>query len=399
MTERANPSRDVVLFAGGGTGGHIYPALAIAQRLEAMWRGDAGGAGGGAGREQPRCVFVVSDRAVDARVMEPTGREFVAIPARPLSLRPKGLVQFLWRWGQCVRRCRGLIRDARIGGASVRVVTTGGFVAAPMVQAAIVERAPVTLVNLDAVPGKANAWIEWRLRGRREFAGAFTALPVAGGKAGGMAGRLTLVPPIVREGASAGMDATGCRAALGLDVRRPVLMITGGSLGARSVTDFVLGLCAEHASAMREWQVLHQVGNAEGEAERVRGRYAAMGIDAVVAAFVERMGLWWGSADLAISRAGAGAVAEAWANTTPTVFMPYPYHKDQHQRVNATRLVEVGGAVVVDDLIDAGKTLSASGAVVRGLIDDAARRAAMRRALEGLGPADGAERIARTLMA
>ena len=141
------------------------------------------------------------------------------------------------------------------------------------------------------------------------------------------------------------------------------------------------------------------MGNAEGEVERVRARYAEFGIDAVVAAFVERMGLWWGAADLAISRAGAGAVAEAWANVTPTVFMPYPYHKDQHQRVNAARLVEVGGAVVVDDLIDAGRTLEKSGAVVRGLIDDAGKRAAMRRGLRGLGPADGAERIARTLLA
>ncbi len=393
MTERVQPSRDVVLFAGGGTGGHIYPALAIAERLEAMSRG----AGGAAGRGEPRCVFVVSDRAVDARVMQPTGREYVAIPARPLSLRPNGLVRFLWRWGECVKRCRGMIRDARRGGAGVRVVTTGGFVAAPMVQAAIVERAPVTLVNLDAVPGKANAWIEWRLRDRQEFADAFTALPVRAD--GALASRLTLVPPIVREGASAGMDAAASRAALGLDANRPVLMVTGGSLGARSVTDFVLGLCAGHAAAMRGWQVLHQVGNAEGEVERVRARYAEFGIDAVVAAFVERMGLWWGAADLAISRAGAGAVAEAWANVTPTVFMPYPYHKDQHQRVNAARLVEVGGAVVVDDRIDAGRTLEKSGAVVRGLIDDAGKRAAMRRGLRGLGPADGAERIARTLLA
>jgi UDP-N-acetylglucosamine--N-acetylmuramyl-(pentapeptide) pyrophosphoryl-undecaprenol N-acetylglucosamine transferase len=99
-----------------------------------------------------------------------------------------------------------------------------------------------------------------------------------------------------------------------------------------------------------------------------------------------------------VSRAGAGSVAEAWANRVPTVFMPYPYHKDQHQKQNAAVIVGAGAAVLCEDRIEAGANVREAGAVLLSLMRDAARRAGMRSALDKLGPADGAKRVALKLI-
>lgn len=108
--------------------------------------------------------------------------------------------------------------------------------------------------------------------------------------------------------------------------------------------------------------------------------------------------LAWGGADVAVSRAGAGSVGEAWANRVPSILMPYPYHKDQHQRANAEPLERAGGAIVVEDLIEAGPNMGVAGARLAELLTDGAKRDAMRQGLRSLGPADGAERVARALV-
>jgi UDP-N-acetylglucosamine--N-acetylmuramyl-(pentapeptide) pyrophosphoryl-undecaprenol N-acetylglucosamine transferase len=125
----------------------------------------------------------------------------------------------------------------------------------------------------------------------------------------------------------------------------------------------------------------------------VEAVYGESGVRCVVRAFFERMGEAWTAADLAVSRAGAGGVAEAWAYGVPTLFLPNPYHKDEHQRLNAMRLVEAGGAVVVRDRVDAGLNTEAVEALA-GLMGDSEKREKMMARLRGLGPADGAERVA-----
>ena len=136
----------VILFAGGGTGGHIFPALAIAERLDAA----------------SRRVFICSDRAPDAEILRKERADFRVIPAKPFGVRPRALVMFLRSWGPSVRAARAIIRQSRAGGAEATVVAMGGFVAAPVAQAARAEGVPVLLVNMDAVPGKANRWIARR---------------------------------------------------------------------------------------------------------------------------------------------------------------------------------------------------------------------------------------------
>jgi UDP-N-acetylglucosamine--N-acetylmuramyl-(pentapeptide) pyrophosphoryl-undecaprenol N-acetylglucosamine transferase len=381
-----------VIFAGGGTGGHIFPAVAIAEELLAATPGAA-------------CSWLVSQRPLDARILSAVvlGGEparFEALPAQPLVLRPRGLWRFANNWGKSVRAARRAIREARATvGADGRVVLAamGGFVAAPAAIAARAERVPVLLVNLDAVPGQANRLIA------RYAARIVSAAPVEGAKFANW----EVIPPIVRRGAVSDASPEDARRAIGLDPHRPTLMITGGSQGAGSINEWMLALLQsdEGRRALQGWQVLHQTGpdksdadaGATGMGERLASAYAAANVPSIVAPFVTTMGTWWAAATLAICRSGAGNVAEVWANRVPAVFLPYPYHKDQHQRINARQLEACGGAIVRTDHVAPATNASELSPVVCGLMRDDARIAAMRRALDGLGEADGARRVAEVV--
>jgi UDP-N-acetylglucosamine--N-acetylmuramyl-(pentapeptide) pyrophosphoryl-undecaprenol N-acetylglucosamine transferase len=359
----------VYIFAGGGTGGHIFPALAIAEQLRRLG--------------QERCVFVCSARALDAEILGKERVELLAIPAMPFGVRPRALMKFARGWGPSVRAVRGLVRERRAAGQEPVLVAMGGFVAAPAARAAGAEAIPVVMVNMDAIPGKANRWLA------RRAARVLTSAPVRGHD-------WERIPPIVREAARARGDRAHCRGSLGLDPRRPTLLVTGASQGARSINRLLARLVSDDPQAFEGWQVIHQTGAGE---ELAAAAYAAAGIPALVRPFFDRMGECWGAADLAVSRAGAGSVAEAWANQVPTVFLPYPYHRDQHQRFNAGPLEGAGAAAVAEDLIEPGANAAGPGRVLRDLMGSPMKRDEMREAIRGLGPADGALRIATTLVA
>ncbi|MBX9738145.1 MAG: UDP-N-acetylglucosamine--N-acetylmuramyl-(pentapeptide) pyrophosphoryl-undecaprenol N-acetylglucosamine transferase, partial [Phycisphaerales bacterium] len=323
------------------------------------------------------------------------GVEYAALDARPLGLRPLTLLSFVRSWGRSIRKARRLFRQLRdeARGSPVRVIALGGFVAGPCVQAARVEGLDITLVNLDAQPGKANRWIA------RRADRCFTALPTSAVYARSW----MLVPPIVRA-AALGKDRDACRALIEAKEGERVLMITGGSLGASSINQAMIEMLPELAGELQRgrWRVLHQCGGgggADGVVQQLISAYERHQVPATVVPLVKGLGQWWGAADFAISRAGAGSVGEAWANQTPTLFLPYPYHRDEHQRLNAERLVVHGGALVERDQIEARVNALTLGPLLVGILRDHERRAQMRRALAALGPADGAAAIARAVLA
>lgn len=373
-------ARRVFIFAGGGTGGHLFPALAVASALRERL-----------GETNLRAVFVCSDRPLDGQILTAEGVEHIPLHARPFSLRPRALIRFARRWGACVRESRTLIRRLRAEepDAPIHLVAMGGFVAPPVVQAARVERVPITLINLDAVPGKANRWVA-----RRADRGVLTAARVAAPYAANWID----VGPIVRPAARASGTREECAARLGMDQSRPALLVCGGSQGARTINQFLLEFARARPDALAGWQVLHQTGGDAADAEAIAAGYAGLGIPALVEPFVSAIGDWWGIADLAVARSGAGTVAEAWANRVPCLFLPYPFHKDQHQRHNAAALADAGGAIIEADRIDAAENLKNAGQQLAALLADPARREGMRRALAALGNADGAARAADLLL-
>jgi len=360
------------LFAGGGTGGHLFPGLAIVEQLAA--------ACGSAGL---KAAFICSTRPLDAEILRAQSVEFEPIPAEPFGLRPRRFVKFAASWGGAVRASRAVIKRAAASGP-VHMVAMGGFVAAPAAQAARAERIPITLVNLDAVPGRANRWIA------RHAAAVFSSTEV---NRPGWA----CVSPIVRARAIPPGPPPLCRGRLNLAPDRPTLLVTGASQGAKSINDFLIAMLEQARGAFDGWQVIHQTG--KGESDRVREAYGRAGVPALVAPFLDDMGAAWGAADLAVSRAGAGSVGEAWAAGVPTIFMPYPFHKDEHQRANALPLERRGACLIATDLVEHHANANSIGPVLVDCLAKPTRRQAMRTAAVSLGPADGARRIASALLA
>jgi UDP-N-acetylglucosamine--N-acetylmuramyl-(pentapeptide) pyrophosphoryl-undecaprenol N-acetylglucosamine transferase len=178
---------------------------------------------------------------------------------------------------------------------------------------------------------------------------------------------------------------------------RPTLLVTGGSQGARTVNAFVTKYADEHAAQLREagWQILHQTGT--DDAETVGALYAHMGVRAACRPFLDDIAAAWAAADASVCRAGAGTVAEAWATATPSLFLPYPFHKDAHQRVNAAMLTDRGAGVLGDDRIDTDANLAHNGPLLEQLLRDDRRRATLLDMLNRLGPADGADQVARVV--
>lgn len=370
--------RRAFVFAGGGTGGHLYPGIAIAERLRAH-QADA------------HVLFLCSDKPLDQELLAKEGAQFTPIPARPLTLRPRGLARLLANWGASVRAARAALQSLARQDLDPVVVAMGGYVAAPAAQAARAERAPVVLVNLDAAPGKANRWIARRARR------CFTAAPVDERRFGAW----ERTPPIVRAAAVARDTAQECRRRLGLDPTLPMLLVTGASQGARSINAMMLALLREDtgaARALRGWQVLHQTGDVGDERAALEAAYSAAGVPARVIPYCDDMASAWGGAELALCRCGAGTVAEVWANAAPALFLPYPHHRDQHQRLNARPLVEAGGAVIETDHVGGEANAMAVGPTLVRLLEEPGRRTEMRTALRSLGPADGADRVARALL-
>lgn len=381
-----SPPRAVV-FVGGGTGGHLYPALAVAEQIR--------------GLGVDRCVFCASDRAIDAAVLEADVQApdaWLAMPARPPRASVRGGAGFVASWGKTVRAARSAIRAAAEGvgvtPSELAVVSTGGFVSGPCVQAAAVERCRVWMLNLDAVPGKANRWLVARRAHAVLDAAPALAEHLPEELAAARSG-WTGVPPVVRPSFLQSGDAATSRAGFGLDPNRDTLLITGGSQGARTLADLMVSIAYTRPAWLAGWQVLHQApADMIGALEIA---YRSAEVPAECMAFISDMPAALSAASLAIGRGGAGTVSELWATRTPGVVLPYPWHKDRHQAYNAATLVASGGAVVVDDAIDAERTIEAAAGTLERVLRDRERLSGMRRAMGSLPVADGARRAAERI--
>lgn len=357
------------LFAGGGSGGHISPALAIWERLVEL---DPSAA----------AVFMCSTRAIDTTMLAEAKVCYKPIAGAPFSVRPRGLARFARSWVLGRNAARAEIRHRQID----RVVAMGGFVAAPVVSAATSCRVPVTLINLDDPPGKANRWIARRCD-HVISAIEVAALPRFAEHIVGM--------PIRRSALATGTPQT-CRAVFGLEPDLPTLLVTGASQGARTINNLVTAFAAAEPGLFEGWQVLHLTGS--GDEGSAQAAWDAAGVTATVYPFLHAMGAAWGAADVAVSRAGASSVAEAWANAVPTLFLPYPHHRDRHQHRNAAPMVVAGGAVVETDAIETDANVAGAGSTLGQLMRDRPRLQAMHAALRARPTPDAARTIAELLV-
>ena len=313
-------------FAGGGTGGHIYPLLAVAEQVLAR---------------QPEAAihFFCSARAVDKRVLDQTQFGRTALPATGLFLHPVKLLRFMRTFQQSYQ----LARKVLAGSPNPVVIGAGGFVAAPVCRAGHTLGIPVALLNVDILPGRANRLsARWASEIFVQFEESRSHFPR------GRAVVNVVGCPLRSEFAHP--DRNRAMTDLGLDANRHVLLITGASSGSASINEAVCQLLPKLEQFADRWQIVHLTGL--DNYQTVLSKYAQARIAHKVVNYYDHMADLYAAADLLVGRSGAVSVAEYAVAGVPSICMPYPHHKDRHQYLNAGKLVEAGAAVIVDDVPD-----------------------------------------------
>lgn len=358
-----------ILFVGGGSGGHIYPNVAVLERLIELG-------------VDIDARFVVSERAIDDAILKKLDLRGHAISALPLSLKPSGLIKFYKAIKQAEFETFDLIRATK----AKAMLATGGFVSGPALKAANRASIPCAMVNLDAVPGKSN---KFTARYASDLFSAYETTKLGKAQQIGVPMRQSVINHVSPEQA---------RLSLGLDPAMHTLLIFGGSQGGGTINKAMAELVSR--ATVRDlfsgWQVLHMTG--EQDLEMVRKAYEQHGIVGRVEPFCNEMGRAWGAATLAVCRAGAGTVAESWANAVPCLYMPYPFHRDEHQRLNAAPVVNRGGGMLLKDRVEVHDNVGELMGPLRDLMKNHLRRDQMQKALEESKPFDGATTLAEWLI-
>lgn len=347
-----------IVVAGGGTGGHLFPGIAVADELR---------------RRDPalRVVFVGTPRGLERRLVPRAGYELVLLPILPLNaVGPvralKGALVLPWGLLKAALVVRRLRPQAVLG--------VGGYAAGPVTLAAALMGVRTVILEPNARPGFTNRVLRPFVRhaacsyeeARREFGrkGVLTGNPVRGGFAASPA-RPHALPH--------------------------TLLVFGGSQGSRVINRAVVDAVAALPGGER-LRIVHQTG--EAMRDEVAAAYAARGREAEVLPFLDDMERRLAEADLVLCRAGATTCAELTAAGKASVLVPFAAAADDHQRRNAAALEQAGAAVMVEEKDLSGERLARA---VTAALDDPARLARMEEAARSLGRPDAAARVADLL--
>jgi UDP-N-acetylglucosamine--N-acetylmuramyl-(pentapeptide) pyrophosphoryl-undecaprenol N-acetylglucosamine transferase len=353
-----------IAIACGGTGGHLFPGLAVASELTA--RG---------------CdvQLMVSRKEVDqAAVKGARGVSVATLPA--VGLRGANVIQFGLAFWKSLRQSRREFARRR----PLAVLGMGGFTSAPPVLAAHGVGAATFLHESNTIPGRANRWLAPRVDC------AFVTFPQSAARLRQSCVMVTGMPvrPEIQP-----LDAAACRRQLGLDPGQPVLLVTGGSQGARGLNDLVLAALPHFRTVAPHLQFLHLTG--EADFEKVRHGYAQARARAVVKPFFTGMEAALGAASAVVSRSGASSLAELAALRLPAVLVPYPHAVDDHQRHNARAFVDSGAARLLEQDRTRPEELVW---LALELIGNAVTRSSIADALAGWHKPDAAATVAELVL-
>jgi UDP-N-acetylglucosamine--N-acetylmuramyl-(pentapeptide) pyrophosphoryl-undecaprenol N-acetylglucosamine transferase len=351
-----------ILIAGGGTGGHLMPALALA-RVAADQGHDV--------------VLVGAQRGIEARILPHHPFRFHLLPIEPLYRRQ------WWRnfllplmWLRATRASNRVLRDERPD----IVIGTGGYAAGPVVLRAQHVGIPTVLQEQNAFPGLTTRWLARRARQvhlgfpearERLTPGPFTAVFVFGNP-------ITPPPPPSR------VDAQAARSELGLTARERTVFVFGGSQGARAVNEAV-------ARAI-ERGLLSDVNLIWGTGASQEARYAALAVPGriVIRGFFDPIATAYAAAELVVARAGAMTVSELCAWGKPSVLVPLPSAAADHQTSNARALANAGASLL---LLERDLTPESLAKTVRSLVTDSRRLEELGTAAQKRGNPNAARTI------
>ncbi len=365
----------LVVFAGGGTGGHLYPALAVAEALRQKI-------------PRVRFLFFGTQRPIDQQVLgsEGDGKTDLALVRQKLP----ALARAPWRWPAIYNGFRVSSRLCRERFEVERpaiVIGTGGLGSVPAVREASRMGIHTALLNPDALPGRANRYlarmsdtvfVQWE-EALAQFPASLKVL-------------VTGCP--VRSSFNVATREDGL-ARFGLPESRKTLLITGASQGARTVNEAAVANL-EFFAGLEGWQIIHLTGHSEFE--EVHAAYTRLGAKladrAKVLPYTDQLSEALAAADLVVARAGASSLAEITALGRASILMPYPHHRDLHQLANARCLVRASAARIVHDKIDSSVNGPALRSVLEQLMSDDAGREAMAASAKRLGRGQAASKIA-----
>ena len=376
-------TRRTVIFAGGGTGGHLFPGIAVARELLSR-------------ESDARVLFVGSQKPIELDIVGGAGFEYVALPSVSPSLAPTRIGSSLLKNWRAYRQARAILARER---PSV-VVGLGGFASVPPVLAAWRAGVPIVLLEQNVVPGKATRWLS-------RFADT-VCLPWAE-TAKHLSPRIQTVVtgnPIRREiamlaEAESETGEPGGVSPRTLDTNHvrgltplgsPTLLILGGSQGATSLNAAVLDALATLQTELTGWRIVHQTGAADLDA--IRQRYAALSLAADVQPFFRDMAEQYRRATCVLSRAGATTLAELACAGLPALLVPLPTSAHDHQRLNARLFADHSAARVAEPASPAADSLRAS---LVQLLSDQPLRDRLRQNLRALAQPQAAGEVVDVL--
>jgi UDP-N-acetylglucosamine--N-acetylmuramyl-(pentapeptide) pyrophosphoryl-undecaprenol N-acetylglucosamine transferase len=369
-----NPN-STILFAGGGTGGHLFPGIAAADELRLR-------------EPSTRIVFVGSTRSIESTIIAEHGLEHRMLPVEPLPTLKRNPLRFAIKNWQAWREAIRLLRELR----PAAVVGLGGYASAPIVWAASRCRIPVILIEQNVIPGRTT-----RLLSRFadhvcvSFSESISRLPKARHVVvTGNPVRASIAKLYNRNSLEHTEEGPS-------KIKQRQLLILGGSQGADSLNLAVMAAIKKLADELKTWKIVHQTG--PRDAERARSQYQELGLSFVVERFFHDMGELYSSTDIVVSRSGATTLSELACAQTPMILLPYPHAADDHQKANAQAFIEHNAAVLVEHSTPPEGTADKLADALQSLIHDTARRTRMGQAAKELAHPDAAQRFANVIEA
>ncbi len=348
-----------IALACGGTGGHLFPGVAVADVLK---------------QNGHEVLLILSDKKVDRAAAASLGHPSITLPS--VAWQKGKRLRFLFGFPKVLRQCRRVFHEHRPDA----VLAMGGFTSLAPVLTARRMKKPVFLHESNAFPGRAIRMLaRWADMGFVGFDKTISRIP-------GVPCHVTGTP--VRE-TLRHLNREACCHSLGFQADRPVLLVTGGSQGALAINRLMLANLGKIKETFPDLQVMHLCGLNE-DLDEVRKKYDHHGIDARVHDFFDRMDLALGAATAAIGRSGASFMAELVAAGLPSMLIPFPYAADNHQLENALSLSESGAAVYFDEQTPDADVFLRN---LETLLKDTTQRASMREAMLGMDHPDSAQMI------
>jgi len=362
-----------LILTGGGTGGHVYPALAVADELK--------------NDPSVKAILYIGARGhLEERLAKERGLDFVGfqVSGLPRTLSAK-LLSWPLEMAQAIGQCSTLFAKFK----PTAVLGTGGYASAPPLSCAATSGIPYAVHEPDAHPGLVNKFYSKRA------SIVSCGMPSAKDRLVSKIGETIFNGNPVRKGFVTGLEREKAARQLGLVSHLPTLLVTGGSQGAQAINQALFSALPTLFSDPHKMQIIHQVGEKNFHEYREQlpkeildnARYCCR-------AYFDDLSIAYSLCDLAVSRAGAMTISELCVTATPSIFIPYPFAAQNHQEHNARALESKGAAtVILQKNLNPGLLAS----TVQGILFDKEKLAAMKSSIAEMGKPNAAADIAEQL--